>query len=89
MAINWRDCIVPVKPRGEHKPIINLASCDYVWIAYRKTVPHLPYAIADTAENLARICGVSRSAVVGGDSAFRHGRAKYARFARVYVGEEE
>ena len=36
---------------------------DHVWVGYAKKPPYLPQAVADTAEELAELCGLSKNAV--------------------------
>ena len=61
----------------------------YVWVAYRKTKPYLPYAVADSAAELAELVGVKESSVREDNSRFRNGKKKKERFVCVYVGGEE
>ena len=75
MAISWRNCVVPQESL-------------FVWVAYRSEKPYLPFAIADTAEELAELVGVKRCTVLAAASRFRDGKLRRAKYARVYVGGE-
>lgn len=48
----------------------------------------LPYAIADTAEELAKLCGVNKNNVCSAISHVKHGRAKKSRYVKVEVDDE-
>ena len=75
--INWRDCMVPAADMRTH-----------VWIAYQQTRPYLPIAIADTAEELARAVGTTRTNVASYVSKHKSGilTTDNPRFACVYTG---
>lgn len=49
----------------------------------------LPYAIADTAEELAKLCGVTKSNVCSAISNVKNGRAKRSRYVKVEVEDED
>lgn len=57
----------------------------YIWVAYQKEPPHLPVAVADSAEALARMVGVSRNCVVGMWSRYQSGKLHTSRYHRVPV----
>ena len=73
--IRWQDCIVPV---SDARP--------YVWVAYQSEKPHLPIAVADTANELAQVLGVRKNTIESIASKHRHGKIKRPRFAKVYTG---
>lgn len=75
--IDWHDCIVPACfTRND--------VC--VWVAYQKSNPHLPVAIARTAEELAKKVGVSTSTVLTCWNKYQRGILKKTRYHRVKVG---
>lgn len=76
MAINWRDCLIPDTGM-------------FVWVAYQKKPPYLPYAIANTVGELADILGIDPQTIRYANWAYQKGRVKNARYAKVYVGYEE
>ena len=43
----------------------------YVWVAYRKKKPYLPFAVADSAAELAELVGVKESSIREDNSRFR------------------
>ena len=47
----------------------------------------LPYAIADTAEEPARMCGVSKNTIFSAISNVKSGKAKRSRYVVVEVSE--
>lgn len=55
MARGRRNSIPPKSAEDE--------SAIYVFIAYDRKSPHLPLAVADTKSELARLCGITLSAV--------------------------
>lgn len=61
-----------------------------IWVAYDKSDKRLPIAFADTAQELARICGVTLGTVTS--TAYRYrkkGRKRTeALFARVEVDDD-
>lgn len=61
----------------------------YVWVAYRKKKPYLPFAVADSAAELAELVGVKESSIREDNSRFRNGKKKKERFLCVYVGGEK
>lgn len=48
----------------------------------------LPYAVADTAEELAKMCGVTKNNVYSAISHVKNGRAKRSRYVKVEVEDE-
>lgn len=54
-----------------------------MWIAYSREPPHLPVAISETAEDLAKKCGVSPSTVFSAFWRYSHGKAKTSRYHKV------
>ena len=48
----------------------------------------LPYAVADTAEELAKMCGVTKNNVYSAMSHVKNGRAKRSRYVKVEVEDE-
>ena len=81
------DCMVPARPGRvpKKKP----APREFVWIAYDNSRARLPITLASSAEEMARIMGVAVGTVEGNWSHFRHGDIKSARYAKVYIGDEE
>lgn len=75
--VTWKDCITKRNPG------------DYVWVAYDNSKARLPVAIAESGAELARIMGVSASAVHSTASKLSHGVLAEPRFARVYIGGTE
>ena len=61
----------------------------WVWVAYQKKKPWLPMAVADSATELADICGVPRNTVISAASKLLHGKLRRARYACVYVGGDD
>lgn len=55
----------------------------YIWVAYSKKPPYLPIAAADSAEDLAKKCGTSKSNILSIWCRFRHGQLPSSRFYRV------
>ena len=60
----------------------------FIWVAYSKAPSYLPIAVADSAEELGRMLGVSENCIRSTWSHFRHGRMKSSRFYQVSVGKE-
>ena len=60
----------------------------YVWVAYSREPPYLPVAVADSAEDLARLVGTSRGVVQSDWSRYRSGKKRTSRYHRVAVGQE-
>lgn len=57
----------------------------YIWVAYSKTPPFLPIAVADTVKEIARLTGTTQSGVW---SAWRHystGEYQSSRFHKVRI----
>lgn len=75
--INWRDCIVP----ASDKPA-------FVYVAYSKTFPYLPFALADSCSQLERVIGLRHGAVGGYITKYNDGKIKHnhPRYAKVYIG---
>ena len=61
----------------------------WVWVAYQRKRPWLPIAVADSATELARICGVTRNNVISAASKLRNGQRNRTQYACVYVGGED
>ena len=59
---------------------------EHVWVGYAKKPPYLPQAVADTAEELARMMGTNKNAVCSTWSHYLAGRVPRSRFHRVRVG---
>lgn len=57
-----------------------------VWMEVDVNNKELPLRIADTAEELARMCGTTMNNVVSSASKGRHGRKK-TRFVKVWIGD--
>lgn len=60
-----------------------------VWVAYRREKPYLPFAVADTAAELAKLVGVGEATVLVENWRWRKGKKKKERFVCVYVGGEK
>ena len=58
-----------------------------IYIAVDLKYYELPYAIADTAEELARMCGVNEKTVYSAISNVKSGKAKRSRYVVVEVSE--
>ena len=88
---SWQDIMVPVKHTAPAKRQLRNKSEkeNFVWVAYDSSRARLPVAIAPSAKELARIMGVSRVTVESDWSHFRHGDRPSAKYAKVYIGEEE
>ena len=72
MPINYRDCMMK---KG-----------DCVWVAYQKQQPRLPFAVASTSEELARLVGVQTGVVQISNWQFKHGKLKHGRYVCVPIG---
>lgn len=48
----------------------------------------LPYAVADTAEELAKMCGVTKNNVHSAISNVKNGRVKRSRYVKVEVEDD-
>lgn len=81
------DCMVSSRPGGcsKNKPDSQV----FVWVAYDNSSAGIPIALASSSEEMARIMGVTVGTVEGNWSHFRHGDIKSARYAKVYIGDEE
>ena len=61
-----------------------------IYMAVDSDEYELPYAVADTAEELARLCGVKKNTVISSISQLRRGKTKSSRYLRIEVeGEDE
>lgn len=81
MPVNWRDCIVPIKQRNK-EDWYNA----YVWIAYQKESPYLPLAVAENANELARMVGKAETTILSDWSKYCRGIKKRSQYHRVKVG---
>lgn len=61
---------------------------DVVWVGYAKEKPRLPVAIADSAEELAALMGVTVSTVTVSWSRFWRGLTKSTRYAMVFIDND-
>ena len=59
-----------------------------VWILVTKDEFELPVAIADTAKELARICGVSNRTVISGALRNKSGKVKKSRYIKVEIDDD-
>lgn len=59
-----------------------------VWILVTKDEFELPVAIADTAKELARICGVSNRTVISGALRSKSGKVKKSRYIKVEIDDD-
>lgn len=62
---------------------------DVLWVGYAKEKPRLTVCVADSAEELAEIMGVTVSTVTTSWSRFWRGLAKSTRYAMVFIDEED
>lgn len=59
-----------------------------VWILVTRDEFELPVAIADTAKELARICGVSNRTVISGALRSKSGKVKKSRYIKVEIDDD-
>lgn len=59
-----------------------------VWMLVTKDEFELPVAIADTAKELARICGVSNRTVISGALRSKSGKVKKSRYIKVEIDDD-
>ena len=59
-----------------------------VWMVVTKDEYELPVAIADTAKELARICGVSNRTVISGALRSKSGKVKKSRYIKVEIDDD-
>lgn len=59
-----------------------------VWILVTKDEFELPVAIADTAKELARICGVSNRTIISGALRSKSGKVKKSRYIKVEIDDD-
>lgn len=59
-----------------------------MWVGYAKAKPHLPVCIADSAEELAALMGVTVSTVTVSWSRFWRGLTKSTRYAMVFIDND-
>lgn len=65
------------------------ARTDVVWLKLSDPVYQLPELVADSAAELAKMCGVSQSTVIANASRQKKGQREYSRYIMVEVGEED
>jgi len=58
----------------------------YVWVCYSTMLPYLPLAVADTAQELAKLCDTGKNNIESQWSKYRHGKLRHSRYQKVYVG---
>ena len=60
-----------------------------IWMKVSKDSLELPEAIADTAEELAEICGVDPTTVIGAARRYEQGKVAFSVYRRIEIEEEE
>ena len=61
---------------------------NHVWVAYTRKKPHLPYAIAETAEEVSQLTGKTKNNIYSCWSKYQKGVLKSSPFHHVFVGGE-
>lgn len=69
--IDWRDCIVPIKKA--------------IWVAYQTEWPYLPIAVADSAEELASIIGISPNTIYACWNKYQYRKISSTCYHRIKV----
>ena len=61
----------------------------YIWMKVTKDIYQLPLMVADSASELAEMCGTSRNSVVSTFSHYRKGRIEFPSYICVTIEEGE
>ena len=88
--ISLADCMVKARiPDPKPKNTNNTKTDEYIWVGYDDSRARLPVAIAPSAQALAEIMGVSGNTVYSVWSRFLSGDLSTAKYAKVYIGDNE